>query len=195
MSGRVRPLPHAATSPRRSRRTNDDGAGDSGAIGRHPNREPGSGGDGRSPCRGPSSGDRSLSRRRCRSRGDSRNDHRDRPPPRPSGSVRDRLRRRSRYSVVGIPYSEVCRIPSCWRLAAGDSSSATQPVGYPATPHVRYDGRNNEALRFAATGPYTLGSGLNRPEGCSSNWQSAGLQNRMLWVRVPPPLPTQEECS
>ena len=54
---------------------------------------------------------------------------------------------------------------------------------------------DNEALCFAASAPYTLGSGLNRPEGCSSNWQSAGLQNRKLWVRVPPPLPTQEECS
>ena len=25
-------------------------------------------------------------------------------------------------------------------------------------------------------------------EGCSSNWQSDGLQNRRLWVRIPPPL-------
>jgi hypothetical protein len=65
----------------------------------------------------------------------------------------------------------------------------------PGTAVVQYDGVNNETLCFAAAAPYTLGSGLNRPEGCSSNWQSAGLQNRMLWVRVPPPLPTQEECS
>ena len=50
-------------------------------------------------------------------------------------------------------------------------------------------------LCFEDAAPYTPVSGVNRPEGCSSNWQSAGLQNRKLWVRVPPPLPTQEECS
>ena len=32
-----------------------------------------------------------------------------------------------------------------------------------------------------------LGFG-SHTKGCSSNWQSAGLQNRRLWVRVPPPL-------
>jgi hypothetical protein len=26
-------------------------------------------------------------------------------------------------------------------------------------------------------------------QASSSNWQSAGLQNRMLWVRIPPGLP------
>jgi hypothetical protein len=44
-------------------------------------------------------------------------------------------------------------------------------------------------------GTYTPSRTRIGPEGCSSNWQSAGLQNRMLWVRVPPPLRIIEEYA
>ena len=61
-------------------------------------------------------------------------------------------------------------------------------VSIVTVPHNRFQERCGR-FTLRVRGTYTpRPSPQQAPEGCSSNWQSAGLQNRMLWVRVPPPL-------